>query len=223
VQLLADSWEGIGDVQSVVEVGGGPNMYPVLAALPYAQSIAITDFSQPNCAYVTTQLDRLDERWWRFWELLAAAAPCYRVDRDSVQSLLRRRAGVHRQDIYGLPAATWDVASMHFCAESITGDRAEFSLGCQRLCEAVRPAGHVLASFMLGSNGYVVGGVTFPAVSVTLSDLEAEFAKHCDDIDVFEIDQGPALVRAGYSGMAFVRGRRKSADETRRSSAATPR
>ena len=192
---LTDVWAEIGGVYRAIEIGAGANLYPILAALPHVTHLDVTDYSGRNVDWLKQELTHFDPRWLRFHPELGMTV-------EGVAHLLSRRVRVRHGDVYALVPGRYDVASMHFVAESITADLGEFQRICGLVMDTVTLGGYLLASFMLGSEGYTVAGVKFPAVSIGLDDIAKAFGKH-DIRHLTTIDQGEEWLRPGYEGMAF--------------------
>ena len=62
-----------------------------------------------------------------------------------------------------------------YCADSATGDKAEWAAYMQRIAGLVRPGGMLLVAALRRSHGYVVDGKTFPSANVD----ESGPAKRC--------------------------------------------
>src|ERR1700733_14548079 len=55
-----------------IDVGTGPNLYPLLSVLPWSTEILLTDISANNRAWLRRELDcpRVPWTWMPFWETL---------------------------------------------------------------------------------------------------------------------------------------------------------
>lgn len=162
-----------GGALRVVDVGGGPNLYPLLAAAPFAERIDYVEYSQANCDYIQAHLgEAFDHETWGQWAELASET----MEPEQVIAAMQRSVQVHQGDLYTLPQYTrtlqrrWqaaegeppeqiggadelaDVVSMHFVAESITDQPAMFREGVQSAVESTRPGGAMMMSFVVGNN-----------------------------------------------------------------------
>lgn len=210
---LSEAHEALGALE-IVDVGTGPNLYPLLAALPWAARIEAWEPAPDNLAYLQHVAGQpsLDPVWKPFWQHLEDKDIAYqRIDPGaSLAELLEiRRAG-----IFDLPGAHYDVVSMHFCAESITGVREEYERALDRFTSAVRPGGRVVASMMVDSRGYHAGEAWFPAVAVDAADVERSLAERgITELQVTPIDIVGGPIREGYEGMLFLTGKRRPDEE----------
>lgn len=197
---------------SVVDVGTGPNLYPLLTALPFTKTLTAWEPAPLNLAYLrdAAESETLDSVWRPFWQALEHTDSRYRQVNPAVE--LAKRLSIIPGTIFELPSDTYDVASMHFCAESITSDLAEFEHAVQAVCGTVRPGGHVVASLMAGSEGYYAGEQWFPAVSINVSQTQSIFSKWLAEVVVQQIEIVGEPLRAGYEGMMLVTGKKEESD-----------
>jgi hypothetical protein len=99
---------------------------------------------------------------------------------------------------------------MHFVAESVTEDRAEFRAFCTAFVGTVRPGGLLVAAFMEGMGRYRLGdGSRWPGVPVDGTDVEDAFRSSTEDLRISRIDADPGLPAYGYTGMVMLHARRR--------------
>ena len=63
------------------------------------------------------------------------------------------RVHIVQGDAFALAGSDYDLASMHFVAESVTEDPDEFDEFCAAFVATVRPGGHLVAAFMENMDG----------------------------------------------------------------------
>lgn len=192
-----------------LDVGTGPNLFPLFAALPVSRRLTVWEYGEANVAWMrrTLAAGALVAPWDHFWRVAQGAHGASAETIAAPVSELGRRTEVVQGSIFDLPERRWDAATMFFCAESITADQPEFERACAAYARAVRPGGVLAAAFLAGSRGYTVGEVDFPAVSVAPESLCAAFAKYARDIDISPIGAMGDEIRSGYSGMLFMSAR----------------
>jgi hypothetical protein len=170
-----------------LDIGTGTNLYPALAMLPLADRITLADLSPPNIAWLRESLSDLSEPWpWQsFWQHVSRCvkgtgrAWDYRPDRN-VRHELGERAELRQESIFDLPRASWNIGTMFFVAESITGDIKEFAEACTCFLHALTPGAPFAAAFMAGSSGYRIADTNFPAVTIGYTDVRATLTEHVD-------------------------------------------
>jgi len=192
----------------VVDVGTGPNLFPLLAALPSASRVTAWEFSRANVEWLREALQRnsLAPEWLHFWSIVRQIRAPQVLPPDPLEAL-RAKVQVEQGSIFDLPARRFDAATMFFCAESITADPAEFKVACSRFAGCVRSGGLMLGAFLAGSEGYDVAGRRYPAVALTQSNIAAVFAGLADKVKVEAIGDRNAEIRSGYAGMVFLTAR----------------
>jgi hypothetical protein len=198
-----------GAALDVVDIGTGPNLIPFLCALARAKSLTAWEFSESNIAWLERELSASSIRpqWQHFWDVARQEHDPHHTLPDNPIPLMRSRCNVTRGSIFELPERRWDAATMFFCAESITGSRAEFVTACTAFARAVKPGGTLAAAFLVRSAGYEVGGRRFPAVQLSAEDVVAVFETISDDIRAEKIGIVDKEVRSGYAGALFLAAR----------------
>lgn len=192
----------------VIDIGTGPNLFPLFAALPVSRRQTVWEYASSNIDWLKRELAQGELRapWTHFWDIARAAHP--RAARiGNPVAALAAHTEVTQGSIFDVPKRQWDAATMFFCAESITQRQDEFEAACAAFAGAVRPGGAVAAAFLAGSRGYRVGEEDFPAVSVGPQELAAAFGSLVDDLRLSAIGQREEEIRSGYTGMIFLTGR----------------
>lgn len=197
-----------GSIDRAVELGTGPNLYPLLLASGAARHIDAVDRSVAGLGYLRRQLARApDPIWETFWRRCRALNPGL----PATMTEALARVHVRQGDAFALAGADYDLASMHFVAESVTEDPDEFDRFCAAFVATVRPGGHVVAGFMENMGRYELGdGSRWPGVPVDVAAVERVFGPLTDDLQVSRIDADPGLPEYGYTGMVLLRGRRRA-------------
>lgn len=187
-----------------IDVGSGSNLYPALAMLPLVESITLWEHSQANVRWLEHGIRPYGKVWDPFWDALAASSPVYRrLARP--RSLLAARAKVEKASVFDLPEAGWDIGTLFFVAESITGIRTEFEQATNRFVRSLKPGAPFVAAFMRNSLGYPVGAYRFPAVAITEDDVARLLRRTAAALEIHRIDSA-ARFREGYDGMVLVTG-----------------
>jgi hypothetical protein len=203
--LLTTLYKQKQHIGKVLEIGCGPNLLPVLAAIPYADSIRIIDPGSQNIEYLYRQLFDIDPVWKPAMTVIRAIDPSLSLNHFDFQLAYQQKISFDAGSVFDLPKNFFDVASMHYVAESITSDYAEFERACLSFKQSVKPGGMLIASFMENSTGYTVNGVDFPACPITISDLKDVF-KDCDPV-IERLSSDLTPMRSGYTGILFLVGK----------------
>ena len=197
-----------GSLDRAVELGAGPNLYPLLLASGVARRIDAVDRSAAGLGYLRRQLDGdPDPIWQVFWRRCRALNPGLPATLTDALARVHVRQG----DAFALAGAGYDLASMHFVAESVTEDPDEFDGFCRAFVDTVRPGGHLVAAFMENMGRYELGdGSRWPGVPVDVAVVRQVFGPLTEDLQVSRIDADPGLPEYGYTGMVLMRGRRRA-------------
>jgi hypothetical protein len=196
----------------IIDVGTGPSLIPLLAALPVATHLTAWEYATPNIEWLAHELGStaLRPQWRHFWNAVRAAHDEEGHLPDDPLPLLRRRTSVSQGSIYDLPRHAFDAATMYFCAESITSRHDDFDRALGAFTASVRPGGVVAAAFLAGSTGYHVSGRRFPAVPVDAGIISGLLRDRLDTFEICPIGLSPLEVRSGYCGALFLSGRTRS-------------
>ena len=189
------------DVDLALDVGVGPNLYSIMAMLPFAGQIECIDFSSANLAYLRKQVKKLDSNWLHFWNLFKSLSQKYDID---LEQNLRGKVIIKQGSIYELKENKYDLASMFFCAESITSKSEEFSGACNKFIDSVKPGGCLVAAFMENSKGYKIGNIEFSACPVDTKVIRRIFDPKTKNLLVTRIPLAKQPLRPGYTGMIFL-------------------
>jgi hypothetical protein len=181
----------------VLDVGTGPNLFPLFAALPVAHRITVWEYASSNIDWLHRELARgvLRPPWTRFWKVARGAHGPLRATIDNPILALRDKTKIVQGSIFDLPPAQWDAATMFYCAESITARQEEFELACRSFARAVRSGGVIVAAFLANSQAYQVAQEVYPAIPVDSELLEHVFRHIARDISIATIGN-----RSGYTG-----------------------
>lgn len=134
-----------GSALEVLDVGTGTNLYPVLAALPYAQTVHLLEFGEQNRRWLDQQVAQLGTSWDPFVEILRVKPDHARVDH---RRLLSHIGSVESGSLHELPRQACDIGLMFFVAESVTDDRCVDRSGPDALAERC----HLLPQRCLGTH-----------------------------------------------------------------------
>jgi hypothetical protein len=127
---------------------------------------------------------------------------------DSLEQALRR-VEVRRGDADSVEPDAYDLASMHFVAESVTEDQDEFRALCARFVRSARPGAPLVAAFMEKMGRYGLGdGSRWPGYPVDVDRVGDAFVGIATDVVLERIDADETLPDYGYSGMVLLTARR---------------
>jgi hypothetical protein len=195
-----------GSLSRTVEIGAGPNLYPLFLASGAAQRIDAVDRSAAGLNYLRHQLaSGPDASWDPYWRRCRTLNPTL----PTTINVALSRVNVVPGDAFALAGSGYDLASMNFVAESVTEDPNEFSTFCSAFAASVKPGGHLVAAFMENMDRYQLGdGSRWPGTPVDAAAITRAFTPLTDELQVSRIDTDPGLPDYGYTGMVLMRARR---------------
>ncbi|MEU5656687.1 class I SAM-dependent methyltransferase [Streptomyces sp. NPDC047737] len=201
-----------GSVARSLEFGAGPNLYPLMLASAVSRHIDAVETSAKCVGYLEQQVaGPPDPSWSVFHDL------CRRLDPSLPGTPAEALRGVHvvHGDIRTVEPGAYGLASMHFVAEGVTEDHAEFLDFCRLFINSVTPGGYLVAAFMENMPTYRIGPASqWPGFPVDRALVSEAFAPHAERLAVTRIDADPSLPDYGDSGMLLLtavrRGERSS-------------
>lgn len=175
---------------SSLDVGTGPNLYPLMLAAGASRRLEVLEHSAANVAY----LDRVrghgaDPSWTPFWDLCRHLNPELPAELDPVL----RGLTIQHGDAFDLPVHQHELVSMFFMAESVTGDLDEFQQLCHRFASAATPGGHLVAAFMAGMPSYHLGGQTLPSLPLDQHTLQTIMQPVAEHLQIWQLPADSSL------------------------------
>ena len=198
-----------GRIDRSIELGAGPNLYPLMLAAAASRSIEAVDRSAANVAYVDDQIaNGADASWQPFYDRCRALNPSLPATMAEALAVVEISQG----DLAGISPGDYGLASMNFVAESISEDKDEVAELCRSFIESVRPGGHLVASFMENMARYGLGATSqWPGCPIDSDDVIEIFGPHVEHLRVSRIDADPDLpgYYGGYTGMIMLTASRR--------------
>lgn len=194
----------------LLEVGGGPVIYPLVSASRVVDEIHFTDALQDNLDEVKQALDGADEAFdWRPFVRRALEHEAGRPVADSEVSarlslVARRVTRLLRLNLWDSPQplGRYDVVQANFVLDSITSSLEEWQRLLATLTDRVAPGGDLIMCALEGSKWWRLGELQFPAVSLDVDLLASALRKvGMVDVRVERIQAETADHEQGYSGI----------------------
>jgi len=199
-----------------IDVGTGANLYPALTMLPFCEHITLYEHSEANVQWLRDQAaarwPSWGEAWKQFWQLLHERES-YRRLADPLEKLIDSK---HIEVVKGDVLAhakhdKFDMGTMFFVAESITGQRGEFLDAMDQFFSMLKPDALFAMAFMEGSQGYHVGAQKFPATDIGERDVWDFLRERASDFSLHRLSAEDKPLREHYTGMIVAHGRIKKA------------
>lgn len=202
----------------VIEVAGGPSLYSLMAIAAERRrrfrNITFTDIGWKNLREIDCWL-RNEQFHFDYQPLLEWLRIKRGLDPKVIVESLRQSSWDLRQFDWRNRAPTrwrqaYDVVSCHFFAESATDDEDQLVDFLANVGGLGRPGAVVLMSFMCRSDGYVVAGRDFPAVSIDEDNIFGYLRRAgvpLTDVELRTAETEDPKSMPGYDGMLFIGGR----------------
>ena len=216
IAFFVDALKDADRTQPALIFGVGPTLHHAFLAAEKVSEIHLGEYLPANVREIERWLRRDPEAhdWRRFVEY---TLECEGLDRPAPEEITFREemTRVRITDLLHVDLRSENPLGVEtkcryatvisaYCADSTTGDKAEWAAYMQRIAGLVRPGGMLLLAALRRSRGYVVGGKTFPSANIDEEDmrkvLEPRFGRGDLTIKVCKID-GPAA--NGYSGVVL--------------------
>lgn len=215
IAFFADAMKDADRTQPALVFGVGPTLHHVFLAAEKVSEIHLGEYLPANLREIERWLARDPEAHdWR--KFIAYTLECEGLDRPAPEEITFRaemtRARItnlmpvdlRAESPLGIATRQYATVISAYCADSATGDKAEWAAYMQRIASLVRPGGLLLVAALRRSRGYVVGGKTFPSANIDETDLQAvlepRFGRGNLTIQACRIDGAAAK---GYSGVVL--------------------
>jgi len=224
--------------QRVLVYGAGPTLHHVFLAAAKASEIHLADYLPGNLAEIRRWLSR-DPAAHDWRPFVAYTLQCEGIGAPSDAQIAAREELARRKitrllaaDLRAFPildpigSGPYDVVLSAFCADSATGDRAEWRRFMLQIGALARPGGWLLTAALRRTRGYLVGGRLFPSADLDERDLAAALRAQAPDGDAPDADMTVMAVdleevhAKGYSGILLGKCRRRALHERRTALAA---
>ena len=183
IAFFVDAMKDADRTQPALVFGVGPTLHHVFLATENVSEIHLGEYLPANLQEIERWLARNPEAHdWR--PFVRYTLECEGLDHPAAEEITFREemtraritnllhVDLRAENPLGV-AGTRQYATVisAYCADSATGDKAEWAAYMQRIAGLVRPGGMLLVAALRRSRGYVVGGKTFPSADVDETDL----------------------------------------------------
>jgi hypothetical protein len=195
-----------GSVRHSLELGAGPNLYPLMVMGACSEQIDAVEPSSANRAYLNAQIAQPDQHWQSFWTYSRNANPALPEDLSTVLG----RVNVLPGGVSDLTEGVYDLVSMHFVAEAATMDALGFRSFCAAFIRSARPGGLIVAAFMENMPAYRIDadGPEWPAYPVGTAEVRDALEPVTSDLELHRITPDPTDDGYEHTGMIVATGRR---------------
>lgn len=182
LQFFVEAYRDVASNSRLLDFGGGPTIYPLIAAVNKVQEIHFCDYLESNLHEVQKWLQGEASAfdWHPFVSMtleLEKGRPCSVAEIAQRETEIRTRVtqivccDAHLSPSIAGLQQIYDVIVTNFCAESATNDWGQWRLFMHNITSILKPGGKLILSALKGATYYSVGSKIFPAVSIVESDL----------------------------------------------------
>jgi hypothetical protein len=181
LQFAVKAFRAIPPGGLLLDFGGGPTIFPLIAAASRVREIHFCDYLDANLREVRQWLRNEPAAFdWR--EFVKVTLGLESQCNCTAQAVLQRETSLRQRltRIFTCDAnnprpieepRAYDILVSNFCAESATDDRAQWRRFFRNIVSVLKPNGFLLLSALKGATSYTVGERRFPAVSIRENDL----------------------------------------------------
>lgn len=215
IAFFAEAMKHADRSQPALVFGVGPTLHHVFLAAEKVSEIHLGEYLPANLQEIERWLGRdpAAHDWRKFVRYTLECEGINDPAREEItfrEELTRARitsllpVDLRAESPLGTATRQYAMVISAYCADSATGDKAEWADYMQRIAALVRPGGLLLVAALRRSRGYVVGGKTFPSADVDETDLQAvlepRFGRGKVAIQICRIDGAAAR---GFSGVVL--------------------
>lgn len=225
LRFYVEAYKDVKISSVLLEFGGGPTIYQLIAASKYIREIHFSDYLQSNIAEVEDWKNQKQNayNWSSYFRTTLELEGETGVTIEKVQereSLLRKKMTkfLHCDAFKENPLGSqdyegyYDILSMNFVADSITDNLEDWRKVVKNICSLMKKDGILMMAALKGAHYWHVGNRKFPAVFLTEQDVRqfvVELGFHQESIvmqmiDADELDENGEGIQ-GYQGFICIK------------------
>jgi len=212
IAFFVDAMKHADPDEPVLFFGVGPTLHHVFLAASRSSEIHLGDYLAVNLGEIERWIERDPQAHdWR--PFVRYTLECEGLVSPTAEDIDQReeltRAKITRLLVVDARNAEplreqYSTVISAYCADSATGDRAEWETNMNHIAGLVRPGGVFITAALRRSRAYLVGGKSFPSANVDEHDmrmfLESSFERDSGSVEVRDLaEQGSH----GYSSIVL--------------------
>jgi len=217
LQFFVEAYRNIAPNSRLLDFGGGPTIYPLIAAVNKVQEIHVYDHLEANLYEIQKWLcgEASAFDWRAFVSMtldLEKGRPCSATEIIQREAAIRTRVtriglcDAHRDPPIAGIRHKYDVIVTNFCAESATDDWRQWYQFMRNITSLLKPGGKLVLSALKEATCYSVGSKIFPAVNISVGDLTYVLVNSGFEPESIVINSVPAdRPTRHYQGLMFAR------------------
>ena len=171
----------------VLNFGGGPAIYDLISAAPYAEEIIFAEYSEENRREVAAWREKSPDAhdWSPYFKFVVQ-----RLESKGSDEALIREAELRKNLTHILPSdialedpvkwpSTWtsqlgsfDVVTTSFCIEAAVKSEIEYGIAITKLKKYLKPGGYLVMHSSIGETFYTVGKEKFRCYFVSENQIQ---------------------------------------------------
>ena len=168
-QTFSHTWDP--SQAKLLELGGGPVIYPLISAAPFVSEITFTDYSEQNLEAVRSWVsnDSKAHDWTPYFDHVVETLEGKVGESQSRQETLRSKirkvvsCDIRKEDPSQIVESSdqlemFDIISCNFCAESVCASVENYQSTLSRLLKLIRPHGYLTSLISLEESWYANEG-----------------------------------------------------------------
>ena len=175
----------------VLEFGGGPCIYDLISAAPYAEEIIFAEYSENNRQEVAKWLQKSPDShdWLPYFKYVVQTLEGKKSEDVAIRECeLRKKIALLPSDIgwedpvewpacWPPQTATFDVVSASLCIEPIVKSLDDYTQAIAKLTKYLKPGGYLVMFSVSGGTFYTVGMEKFHIFNVSTKQVNDTLCK----------------------------------------------
>jgi hypothetical protein len=204
-----------------VEFGAGPTAHCLIALSAYVGALDAADFLHPNLRAIGAWIENSDCA--HDWRPFVRHILCCEGSARPTEFAVRAREALARRRIsrlllcdassprpLGANGGRYDALFTFYCADSATGDKAEWRSHMLNILGLLKPGGVLIMAALRSCRAYKVGDNWFPSADIDETDLRSalDSAGFCGEHTHIEARDVAGQSWRGYDGILLASGRK---------------
>lgn len=189
LKFFAENAGVLESCHEVVDIGGGPTIYPLISIAPLCRRITFCDYLRTNLDEVRAWASDKPESYdWSVFIERSLVHENKEHGPDAVkarESIVKEkivdflRCDAFQSDPIGEQYRhSFDVISSHYVSESITSNKRDWDRVMSNILSLLKPSGHIFMTFTEGLDYWLLGAERYSACNLTQQDIVTCLAQH---------------------------------------------
>ena len=215
LQFTVEAFKTIPSGGVLLDFGGGPTIYPLIAAANHVDEIHFYDYLDANLNEVRLWLQSHHSAF--VWQEFVSATLKLENQDDchTAQSVSERKALIRQRvtrvfncDLNNSPPIdepiAYDIVITNFCMEAAANDLRQWREFFSKTVSLLKPSGFLLLGAVKDAKYYAVGDILFTAVSLNEDDLIQALIEEGFDHKSIVLESVPTDPSSHYEGLIMI-------------------